>query len=120
MPLSETREATGAGRDGANALSLLEAARWYGLRGRGVKLDLDGAAITSGKGAILHWSSRTLWSSSGCAKAGWRRRPGRRAALCADGAGEPLVHGRGLILEPADDFPGEAGKRRVVWGYVKQ
>src|SRR5262245_17042308 len=54
VPLSEVREMIGANRDGANAMSLLKAARWYGLRGRGIKIELDTLPYLN-KGAILHW-----------------------------------------------------------------
>ena len=119
VPLSETREATGAGRDGANALSLLEAARWYGLRGRGVKLDLDGLPCL-GKGAILHWEFAHFVVLERVRKGG--------VEIVDPAAGRRFVPmeqvsrsftGVALILEPADDFRAEAGRRRVVWGYVK-
>src|SRR4051794_20188081 len=54
VPLSEIRDLIGVNRDGVNALTILQAARWYGLRGRGVKLDLDVLSYLN-KGAILHW-----------------------------------------------------------------
>ena len=54
VPLSDVRDVTGVNRDGVNALALLRAARWHGLRGRGVRLELD-ALPCSAKGAILHW-----------------------------------------------------------------
>ena len=37
LRLDEVREIAGFGRDGADALSLLRAGRWFGLRGRGVE-----------------------------------------------------------------------------------
>src|SRR5262245_64742 len=54
IPLGEIRDLLGVNRDGANALSLLQAARWYGLLGRGVKLELDALPHLE-RGAILHW-----------------------------------------------------------------
>jgi ATP-binding cassette subfamily B protein len=41
VDLRELREMTGAGRDGVSALSVVTAARTYGLRARGVKADVD-------------------------------------------------------------------------------
>ena len=52
--LDAVRESVGAGRDGASALNLIQAARRYNLRGRGVTLelvDLDYLPPAS----ILHW-----------------------------------------------------------------
>ena len=53
--LDSLRETMGTGRDGVNALSLVQAARRFNLRGRGVTLevaDLDYVPPAS----ILHWS----------------------------------------------------------------
>ena len=42
------------GRDGATALTLVNTARWYGLRGRGVTLDVTDLEHVP-TGSILHW-----------------------------------------------------------------
>jgi ATP-binding cassette subfamily B protein len=55
VPLAEVRSVTGSGRDGANAESLLAAGRWFGLRGRGVRIDDLAALAALEPGAILHW-----------------------------------------------------------------
>ncbi|MEQ1503349.1 MAG: cysteine peptidase family C39 domain-containing protein, partial [Myxococcota bacterium] len=54
VPLGVVQDAIGADRNGADAASLLEAAERFGLRGRGVSLDLD-ALDTLPQGAVLHW-----------------------------------------------------------------
>src|SRR5215471_15975836 len=54
VPLSDVRDVSGVSRDGVNALALLQAARWYGLRGRAVRLELEALPYLA-KGAILHW-----------------------------------------------------------------
>lgn len=54
VSLSQIRDAIGVNRDGVDALSLLNAARSYGLQGRGVKVDLDALCYLE-KGTILHW-----------------------------------------------------------------
>src|SRR5688500_17787486 len=55
MPLAEVRQITGSGRDATNAEALLEAGRWFGLRGRGVRADTVEALGAIDPGAILHW-----------------------------------------------------------------
>jgi ABC-type bacteriocin/lantibiotic exporter with double-glycine peptidase domain len=50
----ELRDILSAGRDGTTARDLLNAARYYGLRGRGVRLDLAALAHLP-EAAILHW-----------------------------------------------------------------
>src|SRR5262245_34395367 len=56
--LGEGREIAGYGRDGADAASLLEAARRFGLRGRGVKVERVEDLEYLPAGAILHWRFR--------------------------------------------------------------
>jgi ABC-type bacteriocin/lantibiotic exporter with double-glycine peptidase domain len=48
------RELAGVGRDGVNALVLLQLAHRYGLAGRGLSIELDELAYLE-TGAILHW-----------------------------------------------------------------
>ncbi len=52
--IDELRAAMSAGRDGVNALAIVEAARLYGLRSRGVKIDVTDLPDVD-KGTILHW-----------------------------------------------------------------
>ncbi|HEY2746044.1 MAG TPA: cysteine peptidase family C39 domain-containing protein, partial [Polyangia bacterium] len=52
--LDEVRTVMGVGRDGSTARAILDAAGWYGLRGRGVKLELDELGYLPA-GSILHW-----------------------------------------------------------------
>lgn len=52
--LDEVREVTGTGRDGVDALGIVEAARHFGLDGRGVRADLDALAHLPAA-SILHW-----------------------------------------------------------------
>jgi len=54
VPLKEAREKTGSGRGGVTALSMLQAARGYGLRCRGVKLEPEDLHFLQ-KASILHW-----------------------------------------------------------------
>ncbi|WAS95765.1 peptidase domain-containing ABC transporter [Nannocystis punicea] len=54
-PLDELRDAMGVDHHGVSALGILRAARSYGLRGRGVRVDdLDELDMLPA-GAILHW-----------------------------------------------------------------
>src|SRR5690349_2700957 len=54
VAVEELRDVLDAGRDGTTARDLLNAARHYGLRGRGVRLEV--AALDSlPRAAILHW-----------------------------------------------------------------
>src|SRR4051812_15047163 len=53
--LDEVREAAGgSARDGVDALSITRAAEWYGLRSRGLALDVEQLTYLP-PGSILHW-----------------------------------------------------------------
>jgi len=54
VPLAELREATGTGRDGADATGILAAADRYGLTARAVQADLGDLACLP-RGSVLHW-----------------------------------------------------------------
>ena len=52
--LDDVRQVMGGDGNGVTALTILNAARWYGLRGRGVKVEVDDFVYLE-PGAILHW-----------------------------------------------------------------
>src|SRR5690349_20633385 len=54
VPLEELREACAVGRDAVNAATLLNLANLYGLRGRGIKLEIEQLELIE-PGTILHW-----------------------------------------------------------------
>lgn len=54
-PLGEVRRRVDAGRGGTSALTLLRAARAYGLAARGVKADVDAIGLLP-RGTVLHWN----------------------------------------------------------------
>ena len=54
VTLEEVRVATRTGRDGTTASRVVDAARRYGLRGRGVSITVEDLAYLE-TGAILHW-----------------------------------------------------------------
>ena len=56
VSLAEMHDATGTGRDGIDALRLVEAATAHGLRARGVATELDDLRVLP-RGSILHWGS---------------------------------------------------------------
>jgi ATP-binding cassette, subfamily B, bacterial len=120
VSLSEIRDLTGVNRDGVNALSLLNAGRWYGLRGRGVKLDLD-ALIYLDKGAILHWEFAHFVVFERLRKDG--------VEIVDPACGPRFVPmeqfsrsftGVALTLMPGDEFRPIADRRPAVWSYVKR
>ncbi|WP_257448059.1 peptidase domain-containing ABC transporter [Archangium lipolyticum] len=54
VTLEEVRQVTGVSRDGTSARVLLDAAKQFGLRGRGISIDLDRLPFLQ-PATILHW-----------------------------------------------------------------
>jgi len=117
------REILGHGRGGADALALFEAARWFGLRGRAVRIDSVDELATMPRGTILHWRFNHFVVLD--------RMNGRDLELIDPAAGRRRVPkaevsraftGIALVLEPSEDFEiggREPGKRRI-WRYLRR
>ncbi len=54
LSLDDVREAIGSGRDGADAATIVHGSEWFGLRGRGLSLDVEMLKFLP-RGSILHW-----------------------------------------------------------------
>ncbi|MEM9488111.1 MAG: peptidase domain-containing ABC transporter [Myxococcota bacterium] len=118
--LSEVREAMGIGRDGADALTILREAESYGLRGRGLRLDIGDLGYLP-PATILHWEFNHFVVYE---------RVGKRGVTIVDPvSGRRLIPmdefrrsftGVALVLEPADAFETSDGERSKVWSYLRQ
>ena len=111
VPLEDLREATGTGRDGADASGILAAARRYGLTGRAVKADIDDLACLP-RGSVLHWDFDHFVVFEKVTRKGVvvvDPAIGRRAVPAA-ALGKSYT-GVAIILEPGADFirGGKAG-----------
>ncbi|GAB4570338.1 MAG: NHLP family bacteriocin export ABC transporter peptidase/permease/ATPase subunit [Haliangiales bacterium] len=118
--LDDIRETMGIGRDGANALAILRAAEAYGLRGRGIKLEIEALEYLR-PASILHWGFNHFvvfesQSSSGVTivdpAAGRRFIPMDRFRRSFTGIA--------LELEPSKEFSVAADDRNFVWSYLRQ
>ena len=117
VPLDEVRTIMGVGRDGATALAILDAASWYGLRGRGVKLELEELRVAAAGRPSCTGSSTTSSSSSGCAAAAIEivdPALGRRR-VSLEQFGRSFT-GVALLLEPSDTFAPNAARARAPSG----
>ena len=119
VSLDEIRGVIGVGRDGATALAILDAASRYGLRGRGVKVDIDELHWLPA-GTILHWEFNHFVVFE-------RLRDGF-VEIVDPGSGRRRVSpeqlgrsftGVALVLEPSDTFTPSAAAERPIWRHIR-
>ena len=120
MPLAEIRQALGVGRNGTTVSALLRAGRLYGLRGRGVRAEVDDISALP-CGTILYWEFRHYVVLE---------RVGTHSVRIVDPAtgrrnvpmGElrRAFTGVALIFEPSEAFKPGKVKTRRAWGLLKQ
>jgi ABC-type bacteriocin/lantibiotic exporter with double-glycine peptidase domain len=114
LPLAEVRGVIGSGRDGATAEALLAAGSWFGLRGRGVRVDSVDALAALDPGAILHWRFNHFVVLDRLGGDGLHivDPAGGRRVVSHQEARRSFT-GVALLLEPADGFePAAAGTPR--------
>jgi hypothetical protein len=68
--LDDLRASLGGGREGTTALSLLNVARQFGLRGRGARIEIEDLKYLQ-REPFSTGISVTSWYSSGSAAAAW-------------------------------------------------
>src|SRR5262249_29960814 len=115
VPVEETRERCGVSRDGVSALDILQAASLYGLRGRGVKVELDDLEVLT-IGAILHWEFRHFVV--------FERLRRRSVDIVDPASGRRRVPieefrraftGVAVLLDPTDMFEPESQRKNRLW-----
>jgi ATP-binding cassette, subfamily B, bacterial len=111
----EVRDILSAGRNGTSAKDILTGARYYGLRGRGLKLELEGVKYLE-PAAILHWGFNHFVVFEGIDERG--------VDIVDPGMGRRRVSieefnraftGVALVLEPSENFvasKSDAGRKK--------
>jgi ABC-type bacteriocin/lantibiotic exporter with double-glycine peptidase domain len=118
--LDEIRDILGPGRDGATALAIINAAKWFGLRGRGVSIEVDDLEYLE-PAAILHWSFNHFVVFERLEKDAVRIvDPGfGRRRISMDEFRRSFT-GVALLFEPTDSFKPAKDKSQPVWRYVRE
>jgi ABC-type bacteriocin/lantibiotic exporter with double-glycine peptidase domain len=121
VTLDEVREIVGgSGRDGADALSLRRAADWYGLRARGISLDIEHLKFLPA-GSILHWEFNHFVVFERLTRKGAEIvDPARGRRTIPEKQLRASFTGVALVFEPTEAFtPKRAGSGRWTW-YLQQ
>ena len=121
MRLDDVRSVMGIGRDGSDALALLQTGRWFGLRGRGVQVeDIEDLRYVP-RGTVLHWNFNHFVVFESLDKRG--------ATVVDPGGGRRNVPrselrrsftGVALTFEPAEDFEPAEERSFGGWRYLKE
>ena len=114
------RAATGAGRDGATAAAICNAARSFGLRARGLQLGPEDVGLLE-RGSILHWQGRHFVVLDRAGPSGVRildpAGGGRRVPL--DEFRQAFT-GVALEFEPTSDFRAVPRPPWPIWRYTRE
>ncbi|HKD41643.1 MAG TPA: peptidase domain-containing ABC transporter [Myxococcaceae bacterium] len=118
--IEELRQLHATDRSGMTAQDILNIGRYYGLRGRGVSLDIDELELLD-RGSILHWNFDHFVV--------FERLEKKAVHIVDPGAGRRRVPmeqfrrsftGVALLLEPSDEFTPSAALEKRTWWYVRQ
>src|SRR6266849_707387 len=118
--IEELRQLHTADRSGMTAQDILNIGRSYGLRGRGVSIDIEELELLD-RGAILHWNFDHFVVFDKLEK--------KAVQIVDPGAGRRRVPmeqfrrsftGVALLLEPSDDFAPSTALEKRTWWYVRQ
>src|SRR5260370_28483 len=117
--LDEIRDILGPGRDGANALALINAAKWYGLRGRGVSIEVDDLQYLE-PAAILHWAFNHFVVFESLEKEAVRIvDPGFGLRRIPMEEFRKSFTGVALLFKPTDSFKPPQHKSQPLWPYTR-
>ncbi len=118
--LDQIHEVTGVDRDGVDALSILRGAEWFGLRGRGIKLDVDDLDYLP-PASILHWEFNHFVVLEAASRRGVNIvDPAHGRRFIPIEQFRRSFTGVALILEPTETFEPASRDDNRLWIYLKQ
>jgi ABC-type bacteriocin/lantibiotic exporter with double-glycine peptidase domain len=117
--LDDVRQVIGVGRDGASLDGIRRGAAHYGLRGRGIRADVEGVKFLP-KGTVIHWNMVHFVVFEKATRNGVRiMDPASGARLVSWEQFSRSFSGVALVLEPTESFqPLRQGGNRVL-AYLK-
>jgi ABC-type bacteriocin/lantibiotic exporter with double-glycine peptidase domain len=119
VSLDDVREVLGPGRDGVTALGIIHAADYFGLRGRGVRADMDELDLLE-RGTILHWQFAHFVVLDRVRSTGVDivdPAVGRRHVSFEEFSRS--FTGVALVFEPGDHFRTSKQRKGGMWPYMR-
>ena len=115
----EIRRATRTSRDGVDAISIIEAARGYGLDARGISIDLDALDFLE-PGSILHWEFKHFVVFDRLVRGGVEVLDPAvgRIRVPMDRFSKSFT-GVAIALRPAETFERSGGGSKGAWRYLR-
>jgi ATP-binding cassette subfamily B protein len=119
--LDDVRTAMGFSRLGTDALTLVETARIYGLRGRGIKIrDIDALRFLD-PASILHWRFNHFVVFERMDRRGaWVVDPGGGRRLVSREELDRAFTGVAVSFEKTEEFEPSKDQRHAIWRQLRQ
>jgi ABC-type bacteriocin/lantibiotic exporter with double-glycine peptidase domain len=119
VELGELRDMTGASRDGVSALSIVHAARAYGMRARGVRVELDTFRHLP-RGSVLHWEFSHFVVFERTTRNGIKViDPAHGRRIVSTEELRRAFTGVAIVLEPSEGFDRTSSRARRTWRYLR-
>ena len=115
----EIRRATRTSRDGVDAVSIIEAARSYGLGARGVSIELDAIGYLE-RGSILHWEFNHFVVFDRVVRGGVEvLDPGMGRVRLPRERFSKSFTGVAIVLRPTERFESAGSRSKGTWRYMR-
>ncbi len=118
IPLEEVRKECGVSRDGSNAMNVVKAARFYGLKANGYRLEPE---VLEQKGTfpcIVHWEFNHFIVVKGFKNGRvYVNDPARGECILTMEEFDKGFTGICLMMEPSEEFV-PSGKKKSIKGFV--
>lgn len=117
----DIRELLGSGRDGANALAIVDAAAAYGLRARGVRIEPEDLKEVD-EPIVLHWRMRHFVVFDKVTTDGYRViDPGVGPRIVSASEMDRAFTGVAVVFEPTDKFTrGGDGTKGALMAHLRR
>ena len=120
IPLEQVRADCGVSRDGSNARNILRAARSYGLKANGYRLEPEELRTQGQFPCIIHWELNHFVVCDGFrGNKVYLNDPARGSYAVSRERFDESFTGIALMMEPGEDFA-PSGKPKSIWNFARK